>query len=222
MAGTFPQAWEEVVLVTIDRFAATPIVVQATALTETIDISEPDYPGESIPNLAGGRIWKQSAQEDGEITLEFYPNRLDIDTTPTPDIYGGLFQLFASNQTIDDTSPAQPISTNTTFIAGVDYTRDRFRVEIMWTDDIAVTSAAGATSTTDSVALRFAAMGCRMTSHKTSYTDGILKVTATFKFPAMNKAGTVKMFRWESTNAGGTAQTPMTALPSYDDDSSWT
>ena len=36
-------------------------------MTETIDISEPDYPGESIPNIAGGRIWKQSPQEDGAL-----------------------------------------------------------------------------------------------------------------------------------------------------------
>lgn len=220
MAGTFPQAWEETALVTIDLFnATTPVTFQAHTLTDSVDISEPDYPGEGIPNLAGGRIWKQSPQEDGEITLELYPNRLDIDTDTTPDTFGGLFQFFASGQTIDTTSPTNPISTNTTFVAGDDRTRDRFRVAVMWTDDTAITSAAGATSSADSVALRFAAMGCRMVSHKASFTDGILKVTATFKFPAMNQAGTVKMFRWESTNDGDT--TPMTALPSYDDDDSW-
>ena len=220
MVGTFPQGWEETALITIERFAATPIVLQANALTETVDISEPDYPGEGIPTISGGRIWKQSPQEDGEVTLELYPVRLDIDTTPSPDIYGGLFQFFASNQTIDDTSPTQPMATNTTFVAGTDYTRDRFRVSIMWTDDTAVTSAAGTTATPDKVALRFTAMGCRIISHKSAFTDGVLKVTATFKFPAMNKSGEVKMYKWQSTNDGEGAQ-ELTALPSYVDDSSW-
>ncbi len=218
MVGTFPQGWEETALVSIDLFPGSILTFQAHAITETIDISEPDYPGESIMNVAGGRIWKQSGQEDGEITLEFYPVRLDIEDAAT-DIFGGLFQFFASNQTIDDSAPSQPISTSTTKVAGVDYTRDRFRVAIMWTDDTGVTSAAGATVTNDKVGLRFAAMGCRMTSHKEDFTDGILKVTATFKWPAMNKAGTVKMHRWESTNDGDT--TPITALPTYDDDDSW-
>lgn len=221
MVGTFPQAWEEVALVTVELFnASAPVVLQAHAMTETVDISEPDYPGESIPNLAGGRVWKQSPQEDGEITLEFYPTNLAIDTDTTPDTFGGLFQFFASGQTIDSTSPTNPIETATTLYPGINLSRDRFRVSICWTNDTAITSAAGATSSADSVALRFAAMGCRMTSHKSSYTDGILKVTATFKFPAMSQDGTTKMYKWQSTNDGDT--TPMTALTSYDSDSSWT
>lgn len=219
MTGTFPQGWEETALVSIDLFPGTVLTFQAHAMTETVDISEPDYPGESIMNVAGGRIWKQSGQEDGEITLELYPVRLDIEDAGT-DIFGGLFQFFASNQTIDISAPSQPISTSVSKVAGVDYTRDRFRVAIMWTDDTNVSSAAAATSGSNKVGLRFVAMGCRMTSHKSDFTDGVLKVTATFKFPAMNKAGTVKMFRWDSTNAG--SANPMTALPTYDDDDKWT
>ena len=220
-AGTFPKAWEEVALVTIERYPGTANdIVQAHAFTETIDIGEPDYPGESIPNLAGGRIWKQSPQEDGEITLECYPVAVELDTDLTPDLYGGFSQFFTTGQTIDITSPTQPVATNTTYVAGIDLQRERFRVCIMWTDDTAVTSASGATSTDGKVGLRFAALGCRMTSHKSAYTDGILKATVTFKFPAMNKGGTVKMSRWDSTNDGDTS--PMTALGTYDDDDSWT
>ena len=78
MAGTFPDSWEEVALVTIQVKGGT--ARQFAAITETVDISEPDYPGESIMNVGGGRIWKQTAQEDGEVTLEIYPVELDTAT----------------------------------------------------------------------------------------------------------------------------------------------
>ena len=145
---------------------------------------------------------------------------MELNTDKTPDLYGGLSQFFTSGQTIDITTPSQPVSTNITYVGGVDYERERFRIAVMWTDDTTVTSASGATTTSDKVGLRFAALGCRMISHKSAFTDGILKVTATFKFPAMNKDGTVKMCRWDSTDDGDT--TPMTALGTYDDDDSWT
>ena len=90
----------------------------------------------------------------------------------------------------------------------------------MWTDDTGVSSASAATVTDGKVGLRFAALGCRMTSHKSAFTDGILKATAVFKFPAMNKAGTVKMCRWQSTSDGDTY--PITAIGTYDDDDAWT
>ena len=73
----FPEAWEEVALVSIEISGGNEI--QFSTTTETIDISEPDYPGESINNTAGGRIWKQSPQEDGEDNLEIYP--IELDTT---------------------------------------------------------------------------------------------------------------------------------------------
>ena len=229
----FPQAWEEVCLVTIERFhATTPIVFQAAAITESVDISQGNYPGESIPNIAGGRVWHQSPEEDGEITLEMYPVSLAIDTNTDPDTFDGIFNFFAGGSAgtdsaagdIDTTTPSQPMRTKTTWGTGVDRTRHRFRVSLLWTDDTGsdgngMTSAAGATSSVDSVALRFAAVGCRLISHKASFTDGVLKVTATFKFPAMNEDGDVKMWRWESTNDGDTSI--MAALPSYTNEDAW-
>ena len=65
-----PEAWTEFALITIEDAGGTP--TEWMAPTETIDINEGDYPWESIPNLAGGRISKQSPQEDGEITIEMY------------------------------------------------------------------------------------------------------------------------------------------------------
>ena len=282
MAGTFPQAWEEVAFVTISRFSATPQTIECNAHVETADLPEGDYPGESIPNLAGGRIWKQSPQEDGEFTLEFYPNKLEktltitaidgdattITVTTGTDAHGlaagnivtidgttnynGTFTVAgitdADTFTISSTSHnyaaeaagqvshantglfqhfvggthnyAEPLATDTSWGVGVDRTRDRFRVAIKWTDDTNTTSANSATSATDSVAIRFVAMGCRMISHKASFTDGILKVTATFKYPAMNKIGDTKMYRWESTNDGDTS--PLPVLVPYDDEDDWT
>jgi len=282
MAGTFPQAWEEVALISISRYSATaPQTIECNGLVETADLPEGDYPGESIPNLAGGRIWKQSPQEDGEFTIEFYPRKLEktltitaidgdattITVTTGTDAHGlvvgdlvtindttnyngtftvasvvgfdftitssnhnqaaetsgtvshantGLFQHFTGGTH----TYAEPLSTDTSWGVGIDRTRDRFRVAIMWTDDTNVTSACDATSATDSVALRFVAMSCRMISHKTSFTDGILKVTGTFKYPALNQAGDTKMFRWESTNDGDT--TPLPVLVQYDDEDAWT
>jgi hypothetical protein len=190
MSGSFPSSWNETALVSIQKLAGTAYTYQT--VVETIDISEPDYPGESISSIAGGRVWKQSPQEDGEVTLELYPTSIDVGSAY------GLFQEFAGG-TVDS---SQPLATDTAWAAGVSRARDRFLVAIMWTDDAAQTAATGATTTADAVALRFYAKECRLISHKADFTDGILKITATFKFPAMNQAGTTRCYAWESTNDG--------------------
>ena len=196
MAGTFPDAWEEVALVTISKYgASSDTTIEAAAMTESIDIAQGDYPGESIPNLAGGRIWKQSPEEDGEITLEIYPTNASLGDAENN---LGLFQAFAGGTWDTD----EPIASATTWTAGIDRTRDLFRVAIMWTDDTNCTSAESVTSGTDTVALRFTAIACRIISHKAEFTDGILKVTATFKYNVMDKAGSTKNSAWQSTNDG--------------------
>ena len=197
MAGTFPQAWEEVNIITIQKLGGT--AYEFGAIIETEDLPEGDYPGESIPTVAGGRIWKQSPKEDGEITLEIYP--VGLDTTASQ----GLFQEF-NGGTVDS---SQPLATDSSWPAGVQRTRDRFMFAIMWTDDAAQTGANDATTTADATALRFHAKECRIVSHKAEFTDGILKVTVTFKYPAMNYAGTKYCAVWESTNDGDGAE----ALP---------
>ncbi len=199
----FPDSWNETALVSIQKLSGSE--VQFATITDTIDISEGDNPGEGIAVLTGGRIWKQSPKEDGEVTIELYP--LELDTTTGV----GLFQQFTGG-TWDS---SEPLATDVAFTPA-DRVRDQFRLVILWTDDAAATTANGATSvSTDS--LRFAAMGCRLTSHKVSFTDGILKVTATFKYPAYSKDGTVKMDRWDSGD-----DTALTALSTYDDADSWT
>ena len=195
--ATFPDAWEETAIVTIQLKAGT--AYQYAAITETVDISEPDYPTESINNLAGGRIVKQSSMEDGEITLEIYPIELPTNANNT-----GLFQFYVGG-TADN---SEPCITDTTWVAGVDRTRDKYIVAIMWTTDASQTSAMSATTATDKTALRFYAKECRITSHKTSFTDGIVKTTVTFKFPAFVKAGTTMSFAWESSDDTDTSPLP--------------
>ncbi len=201
MVGTFPESWEEVCWVSIILKGGT--ARNFAAMTETVDISEPDYPGESINNVAGGRIWKQSPQEDGEITFEIYPIELDTASNDK-----GLFQQFAGGSW----DVAEPLATDTTWAGGVDRPRDKYMVGILWTDDTSHAYASDTAFTTvngtDKVALRFYAKECRMTSHKADFTDGILKITATFKFPAMNKAGTTKSYAWESTDDADTSPLP--------------
>ena len=181
----FPDVWTEFALITVEKAGGTD--VEFMAITETIDIAEGDYPFESIPNLAGGRIAKQSPQEDGEITLELYPVQIAVEDN------GGFFQQWVGGS-VDS---GEPLVSDITEVAGVDRVRDRFRVSILWTNDPGVTAASGSTAI-NTEALRFVAQNCRITSHKAEFTDGIFKVTVTFKFPALTRAGTVRNFSWES------------------------
>ncbi len=214
---SFPDSWQEVALVSVTRFgssAAIRAATQCATMVDTIDIGEPDYPGESIPNIAGGRIWKQSPQEDGEVTLELYPIQASAGDAENN---LGLFQQFVGTAADVAYDTGEPIATATSWAAGVQRTRSRFRVTVLWTNDTApVTTAEGAVAS-GKEALRFSAMGCRIISHKTSYTDGIVKSTVTFKFPPMNKAGTVMMFRWDSCDSS----VAMAALSIYDDEDAW-
>jgi len=195
----FPNAWDEVCLISIAKKGGSDI--EFAAIVETLDISEGDYPGESIPTLAGGRIWKQSPQEDGEITLEFYG--VELDTTSGV----GLAQQWNGGTY----TTSEPLSTDSAWAAGVNRARDLFRVSILWTNDTTpATSGAGATAAATE-AERFYATDCRIISHKSEMaTDQPLKMTVVFKYPAFNKAGTTKNGIWQSGDA-----TALATLGSY-------
>ena len=193
----FPTAWTETALVSISKLSGTDI--EFAAITSTVEINEGDYPGESVATIAGGRVWKQSPQEDGEITMDIYPIELDSTTGV------GLFQQFAGGTY--DTS--EPLASDSSWLAGVSRIRDSFRVAVLWTNDTAATTGFGATAaSTDG--LRFYATDCRITSHKASFSDNLLKATVTFKFPAFNKAGTTKIGVWQSGD-----NTALVTLGSY-------
>ena len=197
-----PPAWQEVAIITVKPFDGT--AREFMARTETIDISTPDYPGESIVSLAGGRIWKQSPQEDGELTLELYPmEEADEDN-------GGFTQYFVGG-TLDSSDPVQT-DTTTTLAAGVQATRKGFLVAILWTDDTAAVDASALLKTDNKIARRFYAKNCRVVSYKEEFTDSILKATVILKFPPITRAGLIRNFRWETTNITNTTTDRLAAV----------
>jgi len=204
----FPPTWDEVALVSVHRKGDTTTgELNFATITETIEINEGDYPWESIPNAAGGRIGHQMPQEDGEITLEIYPLEMATNVANA-----GLFQQWHG---VSGAPPAaydtlEPLASDTSWLAGQNRVRDLFRVSILWTNDPAsVANAAAATAiTTDS--LRFYATDCRIVSHKTSWTDKMVKTTVTFKYPAFSKDGATRIGVWESAD-----QTALVALGAY-------
>lgn len=192
----FPESWVETALISMQIKGGT--AYHFGSITETVDISEGDYPVEGMPMVGGARIVKQSPQEDGELTLEIYP--LELDTTAS----AGFFQEFAGGTW--DTS--EPLATDTSWLEGIDRPRDRFMIAVLWTDDQSASNAFAATTDTDKTALRFYAKEARITSHKVDFTDGIVKATVTFKFPALDAAGTTRPYAWESTDDTDTSALP--------------
>jgi len=199
----FPQSWDELFLISITRAGGSEIQFAAIVDPTSWDVNEGDNPWESIPNAAGGRIGKQSPQEDGEISFDIIP--LELDTASGV----GLFQQFVGVSGGGAYDTSEPLAVDSSWPAGVNRVRDRFRIATLWTNDPAATTAAGATaSSTDS--LRFYADDCRFVSQKSNFSDGQLKTTVTFKYPAMNKAGTTLNGIWQSGD-----NTALSALGSF-------
>jgi hypothetical protein len=204
MAGTFPSTWSETAIVSImlKGGSAGTDDYNFDAVTETIDISTPDFTGETAAKLcSGGRIWKETVhpEEDGEITMEIYSTKLNVADN------GGLFQHYGGQEwgAAKQWDSTEPLTTqNASFPDGVYVPRERFLVAIMWTDDTTQDSAIDidSTGTANTVALRFWAKECRLVSLKSDFTDGVLKHTVTFRFPAVNKQGDTRSFAWESSN----------------------
>jgi len=161
--------------------------IQYAPIVETVDIDEGDKDTEFIPVLSGGRLYKKIPQDGTTITFEGYPLGADPSQGPS--------QFFQGTTTYDTTSPVYINSSRT---------RDLFRIVILWTDDTAATVATAAITAGKS-AYRYAVVHAVCTSHKKSYTDGVLKNTFVFKVPPFNTQGTSQI-REESTPdaAGGT------------------
>lgn len=194
-----PDAWTETCLIAITKEGSSSDVAFAS-LTETIDIDTGEKDMEGIANLAGGRIVKFSPEGDTTITFEAYTTEVGTDTGTTGK---GFFDLM-----FDDTDAVQPLSIPAT-AAGA-RARDRYRVAILWTDNTSETDATAAVVTAY-YAKRFYAKNGYFTSVKPSFTDGILKISATFKVVPFDKAGTSRNITIESVDA--TAQ--LAALGTY-------
>ena len=207
-----PDTWDEVAMVSLYRQGDTTTgEVQFMSITEEIEVNEGDYPYETIPNTAGGRIGKQSPQEDGEITLKLREVELTTssgDTIPRPGMAQFWNGVSGAIPAAYDTS--EPLGTDSSWPAGITRVRDTFRVSILTTNDPAATSAAGATAVSTD-ARRVYATGCKITHYGEKFTpeDGWTS-EVTFKFGAMNKAGTVKNCVRESGD-----QTALVTLGAY-------
>jgi len=209
----FPESWDDYFFLSIQRrgssaqsevqFAA---IVDPTSLT----INEGEKAAESMRNAAGGSIWNQTPQADGEISFDIIPIELDS----TSGI--GLFQQYMGRAGNGDPvayTTSEPLgrdTAQTTWADGAVRTRDRFRIAVLWTNDGSTAATAGGVTASATDSLRFYAHNCLFTNMEMNFTDGQLKATVTFKFKAFNKAGTTKGYVWESGD-----QTALTALAAY-------
>ena len=179
--GAEPDAWSELAYISISESGGAEAAFHS--LTETIDIDLGEKGGESVPTLAGGRVWKQTPMEDTTVTLEMYP--VFAGTTTGATAYG-VYDVFNSGTGMVAT---QAIMANTGIpLDTADIARPKYRLCITWTDDAAFAGGTAATAASTN-ALRFVMAEARCVSVKPAMTDGILKFTVAFKGPAFTKAG---------------------------------
>ena len=191
-------AWSETALVSIAYYgngSQSNNDMQFAALTETIDIDMGDKDIDQIVSVAGGRLVKKVPQDLTTITFELYP--LDIDAKGET----GISQIFHDISSNWDSS--EPLEVSAT------RNRDLYRIAILWTDDTSVTTGNGAISSgSNAYRIIFAHAYC--TSYKPSFTDGVLKVTATFKVPAFNPNGVANIHEQSTDSTAG-----ISALSTY-------
>jgi hypothetical protein len=201
-AGTSPETWSEKAKVSICKENGYEVLFGS--LTETIDIDLGDKDIEQIATTSGGRLVKYNPQDITTVTLEAYP--LEAGTVAGADNAAGLGFFDLMNTA--DTSEPQQITVN--------HTRDRYRIAILWTNDISATTYAySALSAATYKGLRF--VGCGFfTSVKPAFTDGVLKFTVQMKIPAFKKDGSANL---KIESGDGTAT--LTALGSFTDTQNW-
>lgn len=193
--------WSEVALVGIAAQGGSDVAF--ASITETVDIDIGEKGFDVMATLSGGRLVKFTPQEPTTITLEAYPVEAGTDTGTTGK---GFFDLL---NTADATQP---------LAIGLDRTRNKYRIAIMWTTDTTLTDAVGQVVTPTNQALRVTASDGYFTSVKPSFTDGILKFTVTYKVPPFDKSGNANV-QIESV-AGATTAT-MGTLNSYTSSTKW-
>lgn len=173
-------AWSETAFVAISYYgggAEAGNDVQFATLTETIDIDMGDKDIDQIASIKGGRLVKKSPQDITTITLEVYPTDIDSKGGGTATGVGQLFEDKYANW--DAAEPLQqPASRN----------RELYRIALLWTNDTTATTGNGAVAS-GNAAYRLIFAHCYCTSMKPSFTDGVLKVTLTFKVVAFNPNG---------------------------------
>lgn len=182
--------WGKFFFISVTLKGGTQIELASVVDPTSLKVDPGDVPGESVVNSAGGHMWKQDAEEDGELSFDMMGN-IDISSSAAS---GGLFQAFVGGTY----STSDTRSSDTSWAAGDDRTRDRFMVAVLQTDDAAALTAAGTTAASTN-SKRFHVKGARIVSLKESWGDGTNKVSTTFKFPPYIKSGATKTYRYDSS-----------------------
>ncbi len=155
--------------------------VQLAGLTETVDIDTGERELDVLNLLNLGQIPKHGGHGITTVTFEGYP--LEVGTVGSGAQTGtGFWDIFAEIPG-KDTEPQQILITNEV---------NRMRVVILWTDETGETLASGAL-TSGALGARFILSDCYCTSHKTDFTDGIMKVTLMFKGTAFENSASARM-----------------------------
>lgn len=202
--GTAPETWSEKAKVSISKEGGSEIIF--ASLTETIDIDIGDKDIEAIATTSGGRLVKYVPQEITTVTLEVYPLEAGTLTGAAANSAGtGFFDLLNTG------AAAEPQ------LLSVNQTRNRYRICILWTNDISATVYAhSALSLVSSLGLRF--VGCGFfTSAKPAFTDGVMKWTVQMKCPPFKKDGTANI---RIDSGDGTAT--LTAVGNFTTTANWT
>ena len=191
----FDDAWQETFLMTIDPSGTGTGqgAFEAAGRTEGLRIRLGSKDIDQVVLNNNGRISKFTAEEITEITFDEY--------TLGAENANGLIALFYG----DVSDQVQPISVVNTI------TRIKIRMAIMWTQDTAATSGAGA-SASGSAALRVIAQDGYLTANELGWDDMILKSGITFKFVPYNKAGTGRMTAESDDGSSGSG---LAALSTY-------
>ena len=188
----FPDLWSELALVSIQSKGGS--VVDYAAAILTVDLNQGDKAIKVSPNIEGGRVVKFIPEEPTVITMEGH--FVELDTASN----SGIHQLFHTTRGNWDTGDPLTLQNSTN--------RDQFAIAIMWTNDVAATSAAGSTAvSTDS--FRFYAENAYFVSLKDVFTDGLLKHTLKFEIPPFTELAQPNL-RWDSGD-----QTALSARSTY-------
>ncbi len=184
-----PDSWSNIAKIAIQ--VAGGSYIQFGARTSDIDINEGDRGYRGEPSVDGSRIGIDEPQSDGTVTLTMRP--IDLDTTSSD---GGLFQQYRGG-TFDTSDPLITDDDSITgSAASSTLVRLRYRIVVLWTNDVANTIANGSV-TAGQQGLRFFANNCRIVSNPSPFTNKDLITTVTFKFTPRT-VGNIWNYDWQS------------------------
>ena len=198
-------AWTETALVTINILDEASNF-HAACITESIDIDAGEKGFESIKTLKGCRLIKFNPEEDSKITLELYPLTAGHTETGADVDIEGLYNWLYGDGAVPATG-AVSIQNN--------LIRRKVRLVLRWTtEDVTAVKADDAlVATSQNLRLVFADGYC--TSIKKSFTDGTLKATAEFMFPAFDKTGDGNLYFQSTDGTGATPANDVVILAAY-------